>query len=196
LLTFNVLNEGSPYTDDELLGQLRAGNRMAFEAIYRRYWPVLYTTAYKRLGDKEQTEDVLQEVFARCWIKRETLRIQHLPAYLSSAVRYEVIRYLTRTKTAFSFFEPFEALLLEGETPEERLIAKELQELVYRYADTLPVKKRQIFLLHVRNKLSTREIAGELQISQKTVQNQLGSALQGLKANLAPVVLVILSTRL
>jgi RNA polymerase sigma-70 factor (ECF subfamily) len=71
-----------------------------------------------------------------------------------------------------------------------------LQELVYRYADTLPVKKRQIFLLHVRNKLSTREIAGELQISQKTVQNQLGSALQGLKTNLAPVVLVILSTRL
>jgi RNA polymerase sigma-70 factor (family 1) len=189
------VKESSAYTDDELVAQLRAGDRMAFEAIYRRYWPLLYAIAYKRLADQEQTADVLQEVFARCWIKREALQIHHLPAYLSSAVRYEVIRYLTRTKTALSFFEPFEALLLEGETPEERLIAKELQELVYKYADTLPVKKRQIFLLHVRNKLSTREIAGELQIAQKTVQNQLGSALQGLKTHLAPVVLVILSTR-
>jgi RNA polymerase sigma-70 factor (ECF subfamily) len=100
------LNDNSPYTDDELVAQLQAGDRMAFEAIYRRYWPLLYTIAYKRLGDKEQTEDVLQEVFARCWIKREAQQIRHLPAYLSSAVRYEVIRYLTRTKTALSFFEP------------------------------------------------------------------------------------------
>lgn len=188
------MTETTLHTDDELMAMLRAGDRMAFETIYRRHWPLLYNIAYKRLVDKEQTEDVLQEVFARCWIKRTTLQINNLPAYLSSAVRYEVIRYITRHKTAVHFFEPFESLLLEGDTPEEHLIAKDLQELVYRYADTLPTKKKQIFLLHIQKRLSTKEIAEELQITQKTVQNQLRSALQGLKTTLAPAILAVIST--
>ena len=188
------MTEPSLHTDGELVTMLRTGDRMAFEMIYRRHWPLLYNIAYKRLADKEQTEDVLQEVFARCWMKRMTLQINNLPAYLSSAVRYEVIRYLTRTKSSVHFFEPFESLLLEGDTPEEQLIAKDLQELVYRYADTLPTKKKQIFLLHIKKRLSTKEIAEELQISQKTVQNQLGSALQGLKTTLAPAILVVISS--
>jgi len=184
------------YTEEDLVHRLQQGERGAFEEIYRRFWPLLYSIAFRRLTDKEQTEDVLQEVFARLWVKRETLDIQNLKAYLSSMVRYEVIRVITRTKSPIQFFEPFEAILLEAETPDEKLIAKELHEWIFRYAETLPAKKKAIFLLHIRHKLTTREIAEQLDISQKTVQNQLGSAMQGLKTNLAPLVLFLLSSRL
>jgi RNA polymerase sigma-70 factor (family 1) len=184
------------YTDEELVCRLQQGDRAAFENIYKRYWPLLYTIAFRRLFDKERAEDVLQEVFARLWVKREGLAIHHLKAYLSGMVRYEVIRLLTRTPAATVFFEPFESLLLEAETPDEKIIAKELYEWVFRYADTLPPKKKEIFLLHIGYKYSTKEIAEKLEISQKTVQNQLGSALQGLRTGLTPLILAILSSRL
>ena len=183
------------YTDNELVMMLERGDRTAFETIYNRYLSVLYTSTYKRLQHKEQTEDVLQEVFARLWVKRETHHIADLKAYLHVAVRNETINFVTRSKEVFRFYEPIESILEEVDSPEGQLIAKELQSLIYVFANTLPEKRKQIFLLHIKNKLSTKEIAEELGISQKTVQNQLGTALQGLKTNLAPVIIAILATR-
>jgi RNA polymerase sigma-70 factor (family 1) len=190
-LTDNVF-----HIDSHLVERLKAGERGAFEAIYNKYWKQLYDIACKRLGDRDQTEDVLQDVFARLWTRRETLDINNLGAYLASAVRYEVIHYINRNKNALYFYQPFEEVLMEMDSPDGRLIAKEMLELVYKYADTLPEKRKKIFLLHVQNKLSTREIADELGISRKTVQNQLGTALQGLRTNLTPVIAVIIATRL
>lgn len=181
------------YTDGELVHLLRSGDRAAFEEIYRRWLPSLYDVTYKRLKQKEQTEDVLQEVFARVWVKREIVQIPDLPAYLHVAVRNETINYITRHKQVFEFYEPFETILLESDSADGQLIAKELLALVYSYAETLPDKRKEIFLLHVREKLTTREIADHLLISQKTVQNQLGTALQGLKTNLAPAILALIT---
>lgn len=187
--------DGSLYNDKILITLLREGDRAAFETIYRRYLPALYAITYKRLQHREQTEDVLQEVFARIWTGRERLQIEDLTAYLHAAVRNETINYITRSKKALAFYEPFEAIFLESDTPEGRLIARDLLDLVYAYAATLPEKKKQVFLLHVRNKLSTREIADEMGISVKTAQNQLRSALQGLKTHLAPMLAAIIASR-
>jgi RNA polymerase sigma-70 factor (family 1) len=183
------------HPDEQLLSLLRTGDREAFVAIYNRYWKLLYDKAYKRLADKDQTEDVLQDVFARLWTRREEATIDHLAAYLGSAVRYEVIRYLNRNKSALHYYQPFEEMLMEMESPDSRLITREILAQVYLYADTLPEKRRRIFLLHIQDKLSTKEIAETLAVSQKTVQNQLGTALQGLKTHLTPVIAVLIATR-
>jgi len=183
------------YSDQELVFALQQGGAHAFENIYKRYWTRLYPAVYQRLFDREQTEDVLQEVFAYLWVKRETLSIQNLKAYLFAAARYQAIQQLTRKRGPLIFFEPFESMLLEAESPEEKMIAKELREWVIRYADTLPAKRREIFLLHIRDKYTTKEIAEKLGVSQKTVQNQLGSSLKGLKTMITPVILAILGSR-
>jgi RNA polymerase sigma factor (sigma-70 family) len=183
------------HTDSELVTLLQTGERAAFSAIYERYWKALYDIAYKRLTDKAQTEDVLQNVFARLWTRREAATIDNLGAYLSTAVRYEVIRSINRNRSALQFFQPFEETLQELEGPDARILARELLASVYAYADTLPEKRRRIFLLHIQDKLSTREIAETVGVSQKTVQNQLGTALQGLKTHLTPVIAVLIATR-
>jgi RNA polymerase sigma-70 factor (family 1) len=183
------------YTDAELLSFLRNGDEAAFTEIYDRYWKSLYQAAYKRLSDRERAEDVLQDVFARLWVRRQERQIDHLGAYLASAVRYEVIRHINRNPSALFFYQPLEEMLLEIESPEGKLLAKEIVELTYAYGKTLPEKRRKIFFLHIESKLSTSEIADRLGISTKTVQNQLGTALAGLKTHLAPVILAILSTR-
>ena len=68
-------------TDQELVVALQRGESNAFEEIYKRYWSRLYPVVLQRLADREQTEDVLQEIFAYLWVKRETLAIQNLKFY-------------------------------------------------------------------------------------------------------------------
>jgi DNA-binding CsgD family transcriptional regulator len=53
-----------------------------------------------------------------------------------------------------------------------------------------------VFLLHIKNKLSVKEIAAYLNISEKTVYNHLGIAMNDLRTNIAPAILLLLSTQL
>jgi RNA polymerase sigma-70 factor (family 1) len=183
------------YTEQALLILLSKGDRQAFEVIYRRYVRELYQAAYKRLENRELVEDLVQDVFFRLWNRREQLRVENLGAYLHTAVRYEILNYVTRNKAPLSFYAPFESLLMDSDTPENRLIAKELLELIYKYAETLPEKRKQVFLLHIKDKLSISEIAEELNISSKTVHNHLGTAMNGLRNHIAPAILLLLASR-
>jgi RNA polymerase sigma-70 factor (ECF subfamily) len=163
--------------------------------LYRRHYHGLYTTAYRRLENREAVEDILQEVFLRLWRRRDRLEIADPAAYLFTAVRYEVLNHLSRNKAPLAFYAPFEAMLLESETPEDRLIAKELFELIHKYAETLPDRRKQVFLLHINSRLSVQEIAEQLNTAPKTVHNHLGIAMKGLRTHIAPAIALVLCTR-
>lgn len=192
---FTSIFSYNAYTDEQLLQCIREGDESAFDELYRRYWVPLFDAACKRLDDTQEAEDIVQEVFIRLWMRKHELAIDNVPAYLHTAVRYNVLSYFSRHKATLSFYEPFEAMLAGADTPEDRFIAKELLDLVCAYAETLSARKRQILLLHIRNRLSTREIAETLNITQKSVQNQLAAALHGLRKSLIPIILAIITTR-
>lgn len=175
--------------------RLKTGDITAFNNIYYSYWLTVFNIAHNRIQNRQQAEDLVQDVFFRLWSKRENLQVVNFESYLKMAIHYEVINFVTRKKDVFSFYEPLEALLMETDTPEGQLIAKELLELVYAYAAMLPEKRKQIFLLHIKSKLSTADIATALEISQKTVQNQLGTALHGLRIHITPVLVSIIILR-
>jgi RNA polymerase sigma-70 factor (ECF subfamily) len=181
------------YTDEHLLLCIQNGEESAFDELYGRYWRPLYVAASRRLENGQQAEDIVQEIFIRLWSRRHDLNIDNMAAYLHTAVRYRVLSYVTRHKTTAAFYEPFETMLGGSDTPEECLMAKELLELVYAYAETLSDRKKQIFMLHVKGSRSTKEIAETLGITQKSVQNQLGAAMHGLRRTIIPVVTTILA---
>lgn len=172
----------TPNHDCELLQQLSQGDRKAFEVIYHKYWRPLLDAAWKGLHDKQAAEDLVQGVFFSLWQKREQLQVHNLEAYLRTAVRYKVLNYVLRTKKTHKFFESFSELFQERNTPETKFLAKNQLELIHAYAAILPQKRREIFMLYVQSLLSTKEIAQSLGLSQKTVQNQLGISLRGLRA--------------
>ena len=162
--------------DIELLLSLKNGERSAFEEIFNRYWSSLYDAAYKRLKDKDQCKDIVQDVFADLWIRREKIRIENLSAYLHTAIRFQIFKLASRNKIAPVFIELFESIASSPYHPGIELEEKELNELAQAWIESLPEKRKVIFLLHFRENLSTKEIAEKLGISQKTVQNQLGTA--------------------
>jgi RNA polymerase sigma-70 factor (ECF subfamily) len=175
-----------------LLQQLSQKDRKAFEIIYSKYWRPLLDAAWKGLHDKQAAEDLVQGVFLSLWQKSEYLQIENLEAYLKTAVRYKVLNHVVRTKRTHEFFESFYEIFQEKNTPETTFIAKNLMELVHAYADILPAKRREIIMLYIQSRLSTKEIAETLGLSQKTVQNQLGISLQGLRAKVAPIFICLI----
>ena len=180
------------HTDQQLLHLLAQDSRDAFEAIYDRYWEVMYNTAYKRLKDKEHCRDIIQDVFTDLWCRRGQVTIGNLKAYLCTAVRFQVYKLVAHEKAGPSFFELYETMAASSFQAEDHVIEKEFLDFIKAWIDVLPEKRRKILLLHTEEDLSTKEIAAELSISQKTVQNQLGSTIRRLRLHIASFFMLLL----
>jgi RNA polymerase sigma-70 factor (family 1) len=188
---YSILPLDNSHSDQELLALLREGDKEAFALIYQRYVRPLYQAANKRLQDSEQAEDLVQDVFFSLWKRRETLRINDLGPYLHTAIRYGILNHIARRKTPADFYAPLQEVLTDFNTPEDQLVAKQLMDLVYAYANTLPEKRRRVFLLHIRDKMSPAQIAQQLNITTKTAHNHLGAAMNGLRTHIAPAILIL-----
>lgn len=184
------------YSDNDIISHLQKGDETAFAELYHRYWLELYDAAYKRLKNKEQVEDIIQDVFLKLWIRRSELNIENPKSYLHTAIRFRVFNYLERDARSTAFFEPFTSLAFTSESADGNVLEKELISLIDSYIECLPRKRKEIFLLYTRDNLSTNEIASRLNISQKTVQNQLGTAIDGLHARIAPVIIALIAAQL
>ena len=178
-------------SDNILLDQLRNGNNLAFEEIYKRYWEVLLNAAYKRLQNKDASRDVVQNVFTDLWAKREISEINNLKAYLLQATKFQSYKYFSKNHLNSPFYHLLDEILVAGYSADEILMDKEMDNLFQKWIEALPGKRKKIFLLHFKEKLSTHEIAGQLGVSQKTVQNQLGIAGNWMKKNIESLLLLI-----
>ena len=179
------------YHDGELIHLLMHDDKNAFDELYHRYWSILYNAAFKRLKSIDLSKDITQEVFVDLWIRRGKVEIENIQAYLLTAVRFQVLKLIASEKNITRFIEPFENMAISSFNPDENLIDKELADLFESWLNTLPQKRKAIFVMHYIEKLSTNEIAERLHISQKTVQNQLGIAVQELRSNITHYMIFI-----
>jgi RNA polymerase sigma-70 factor (ECF subfamily) len=175
----------SDYTDRELLLEISHSCSVAFSQLYDRYWESLFNTAYKRLQDEGACKDIVQDVFTDIWLRRATLQIDNIPAYLHTAIRFQVLKFISKSKLTAHFIQPFENIVDASLKADCNINEKELYLLVKAWLETLPKKRRQIYILRHEHNLSTKEISQRLNLSQKTVQNQLGNALQSLRTRMA-----------
>ncbi len=183
----------SQRSDSDLLESLRSGDYRAFEEIYARYWARLFKSANNLLRDQEQSIDLLQEIFVSLWIKRESVTIENLSAYLYGAVRFQVSNHIRHQKIRESFFDEVKALSLRFET-QDRYDIVELEDVLDKGINRLPRKCREIFRLSRYEHLSHKEIADRMGISARTVENQIGIALKRLRISVGDFLTVFVST--
>ncbi len=172
--------------EEALLAQFFEGNRAAFKAIFTAHYPKVCAVTYRYLGDQGLAEDLAQEVFIRLWQKREQLQItSNLAAYLRRMAVNEALAHL-RKKTRFLADElPIHLPNLVATAADESLDSQELQQRIQRVVASLPDRCRLIFELSRYEELSNREIAEQLDISIKTVENQMTKALRTLREALS-----------
>lgn len=169
------------------------GSEDAFGKLFQRHWEKLYVSASRKLADKELAREVVHDVFLDLWRRRETLEIANVPAYLGKALHYRVINKLVGKKDTF-FFD-----ILENPGPslyeaDQALLEKDLTDLISAWITVLPERRREIFVRYFFEHLTTKEIADSLDISQKTVQNQLSISVQYLRTHfghLLPLLLLM-----
>lgn len=174
------MNKYEKYDDNELLHCMSASDGEAFSEIYRRYWKVLFSIAFNRLKITQLAEDVVHDVFASLWKNRQDASIHSLNSYLASATRYLVFATIKKNTRVQHYTEVDTQVVAEGDM-QEALHNKLLLEFIHREVEVLPQKCRLIFKQSREKGMTTKEIATELQIATKTVENQINKALHHLR---------------
>jgi RNA polymerase sigma-70 factor (family 1) len=182
------------WPDAELLALLRLDDRKAFEMLYNKYSPKIYHVAYNLFRDKAICEDLVQELFIDLWTKRNNLNISSLEWYLKVAIKNRVLMYI-RTKKATLDLSAI-AMLTEKYTADSKLLQNDISTILKNNVERLPEKCRQIFTLSRKEYLSNKEIASRLNISIKTVENQMTIALRYLRAGLTDYLPVVIAALL
>ncbi len=181
-------------TDQELISLLSKGNQNAFDMLYKRHWADLYKFAFFILRDKEACKDIIQDVFVWVWEHKRELKVQFPKSYLRSAVKFKIANYIRSGNIRESFFE--EAAKYDYSTSmaggDEFAELKELNNIIRQAIFNLPAKCREIFMLSREANLSNREIAEQLGISVKTVENQMTIALHRIRTNIDPHLISLL----
>ena len=177
--------------DQELLLSLRQSDQMAFNLLYEKHWEKVYNQAFKKLHDPSLAKDSTQDVFIFIWINRETNHIDNLSAYLFSAVRNNVFRLLKRENRFLAISDLIMEVKVQYPAADAALLEAEFYKQYQELLATMPAAQQHIFKMRYEDNLSTLQIAEELNISRKTVQNQLTRAVSLLKASLLAIAVVI-----
>lgn len=178
--------------DADLLQQIASGNKAAFNELYERYWEVAYNEAYKRLKDPEQAKDIVQEIFTHIWLKKDTLHFQNFAGYLYVAIRNQVFKIVAKQKKIHPFFDTLESMPVTYPQADGNLLWKEFFSAYEAILNTLPSKRQIIFRLRFQDDLTTTEIAHQLGLSRKTINNQLGKAIEQLRVSLLQLLTLLM----
>ncbi|MGN7204295.1 RNA polymerase sigma factor [Pedobacter sp. SAFR-022] len=184
--------------DSALVLQVAAQNRLAFDELYDRHFKLVYNAAFKRLNSADQAADIAQEVFVQLWTRKSTAPIENLPAYLFTLVRNNVFKFLEREQRYQPLPELFDRWDGSTGNADAVLLYQEFVVAFEQLVSALSPQQQIIFRMRYEQELSPAEIADKLDISPKTVRNQLGKALFRLKSAVAISILFyfIISGRL
>ena len=177
-------------TIEKRLKQNPKMDRHSFEKLVREYFPPLMSFSRKILVDEDDAREVVQKVFISLWEKRGEIDLStSLKSYLFTSVHNRSLNVI-RDRKKFSSEEVPE---LAGEWDVSAQIeSMELEEKINEALESLPEKCRQIFELNRFDGLKYSEIATQLDISIKTVENQISKALRILREKLMKYMTLLL----
>ncbi len=157
---------------------LKQGDVKAFDDLFNKYSPRLFNFSVKYLKSTEEAEEVVQEVFLYIWDKREGLKPDNsFNAYIFTIAYNIVKKYFIKKSRDNAYKDDLIYTLLQQENNLDQTIDyKFLLEKVELIINSLPNRRKEIFIKRKYDGLSVKQIADKLGISPNTVENQLASA--------------------
>lgn len=170
--------------DARILELLSADDEAGLDLLFDEYYVFLCNVVFRVLNDAVYAEDIVQEMFTDIWHKRHDINIQtSLRAYLRRAVVNRSLNHIRKQRMKFDETEEaivsIEASDVSGQEGMER---DELEKRIFDCIENLPPKCKLIFGMSRFENMSYQEIADSLDISIKTVENQISKALKLLRA--------------
>ncbi|HTN35995.1 MAG TPA: RNA polymerase sigma-70 factor [Arachidicoccus sp.] len=176
------MNFNDPNTDEYLLSLLKNDSVDAFTKLYERYWDRMLYMAISKLKNTTEAEEVVQDVFANLWKRRRELDVHgSFSAYLAVAVKYKILNLLTKERRARDYSHYKNHTEAGYSTCTEDLVTfEDLQHRLSVRINALPEKGRLAFKLSREEGLSHKEIAWEMQISEKAVERNIARSVRAL----------------
>jgi RNA polymerase sigma-70 factor, ECF subfamily len=183
--------------DIQQWNELKEGDVNAFEMFFKTYYQPLCNYAYTFIHDKDEAEEIVQSAFLSVWEKRKSLDIKtSLKSYLYTMVRNTSLNIIKHEKIKQKHVG--EALALGDKSYEsvaQAVATNELEERIQHAMEVLPEQCRLVFKLSRFEELKYSEIATQLNISIKTVENHMGKALKIMRDQLKdylPILIIIM----
>lgn len=176
-----------------LVERIKKGDRIAFNELYRRYYPSLRSYAELFL-DEEESEDVVQDVFLNVWLRKERLDDSlSLQGYLLRSVYNSSLNILKKKGRSNDYRSMYEQEIEEigykyydPDTNDviRKLYNQDLRAEINAAINSLPARCREVFTLSYLHDMPSKEISLQLGISLSTVDNHIYSALKLLREKL------------
>ncbi|MDO6518620.1 RNA polymerase sigma-70 factor [Zobellia uliginosa] len=163
-------------------------NQDFFEILYNLYYQKLYLFAFSYTSSKEDAEEIVHDVFLKLWKKQDELSsISNLTGYIYKMTRNGCLDFLRAKKNILAI----ESNMLQqqnllnlhalSDDPSSAIIEKELEAQIIREINKLPEKCRMVFIKSRLEGLQHKEIAHDMKISTKTIENHISKALKKIK---------------
>lgn len=181
-----MLDEHKNIADNQLVTRVRLNDKNAFKVLYDRYSKKIYFFSLKYIRNTVEAEELVQSVFINVWENRRSLDPDNsVKSYIyKSAINY-IFNYLKKKKIQNRFIE---SQMHQDENQSENLYEEvffhDLEKSIETVVVTLPSQQQRIFRMSRYDGLSYQEIAAKLELSLRTVENQMYRALKTLKTAL------------
>lgn len=174
--------------DKKLFILIKQGNKPAFDNLFTKYYVRLCRFAFSFTKSKELAEETVQNTFIKIWCQRNDLEVSiSLISYLFTAVKNQALNELKKIVIRKNYEAEFVSLSEAEDENAQKINQLKFKSEVGMAVEQLPEKCREIFQLCKNDGLTYDEIAEYLNISPKTVDNQMGIAFKKLRELLKPV---------
>lgn len=175
------------FSNEQLVEFLQKGNAAAFAEIYQRHWQKMYSVAYHALGNKQEAEEIVQDVFVNIWSRFTELDIRNLSVYLVVAVKHRSTNFI-KTQINFRKYQEYQIFqeIQQNYATDDVINFTDLATAVEEAMKILPEKSAEIFKQSRFENQSVKDIAQAFDLSEKAVEYHLTKSVKILREHLKP----------
>jgi RNA polymerase sigma-70 factor (ECF subfamily) len=192
---FVMDGENKHYNEKEAIRLLVSGNLEGFQAIYKRYASAVERVGFKFFRSTESAEDLLQEVFTAVWINREKFAlVESLEPYLITMCTNKAksnLKAFARRKLRESEYANNKHYV--ENSVEDHLLGEECRALLEKAVERFPATQKRVYELVTNEGATHKEVAAQLNCTEKTVKNLMTLSLQSVKGSLGELIVVLVS---
>ena len=166
-----------------LFEKMKIGDKKAFKFFFEAYYSGLCNYVNLFVRNESLSEEIVQDVYIYVWNNRKKIKIHNsVRAYLFTASKNKGINHIRNEKVRNTALHKLKDYIQDYvPQPDEILQEQEFQKILNEATEKLPPRCREIFLLSRKHGYTNEKIAAELNISPKTVENQMTIALRKMR---------------
>lgn len=174
-----------PKTNKLLFEEIKNGNQKAYRKLFELYWESMFIAAKSIVMDKNIAKDIVQDIWLNLWQKRKSYNIKNFESYIFKSVNYGCFKYLRDNKFNTTQIRAIESLqFIVASDVDNQHSLDETQLVIETSLQSLPPRCQEIFRLSRMEAASNDQIASQLGISKRSVENQMSIALKAIRQNL------------